>query len=815
MRHHQRLPAWQTRIRPAGTSAALLLVFAWGALAMGTQAAAATCPIDVASNGYTLAAAQKALAAVTSSCRTIVFTPGTYQFNATFKITASSVTVTAEPGAVIKPAAGGKFSEGLVKVNASGVTLADLTLDGSGAATDGIRTGASSTVITRTSVKNVGQRGIYILGSASDATVSGCTVNGFGDRGILTSAGRTTVDSCTVSGGQGHGMWAFSGADRTSFTNNNVSGNANMGMEFSKATNFTASGNVIHDNHTLGIHMLRSKTGTVSGNTVYQNKSNGIDSHGSTYITIENNKSYLNGGPRLPDTVEGQGIEVYCSQNIKVLSNTVWNNSQDQSGNRNGIQVADNNGQNGELLTRDIIVDRNLAYDDQASPTQAWAIRLGGNVASVKPDLNFITVTNNTGYGNINPGLYTGGLAPNATVTITNNHLGDGSNTVPGVPTDVTATAGDASATVTWSAPASNGGSAITGYTVTSSPGGFTAAAAATARSATVGGLTNGTSYSFTVTATNAVGPSAASDPSNSVTPQPAVTLTTVQETEPAVSYNTWAGITDPVSSGGSYRISETAGAKATVTFTATSITWLMTEGPDRGLASVTIDGVSVGTVDLYAANPTNASETYSGLTDSVHTIVIKVLGTKRGSATAANVTVDGFLVGATTTPVEDTSPTVTFDSWTGAVNASADGGTYRASATSGATVTFTFTGSRVNWITARSPRYGMASVSIDGGAAVTVDLYSATQQWRVVGWSFAGLSSGSHTLTIKVLGVKNAASSGTKVLVDATVIAAAGSADLAAAASGESAAAAPYAGEAGPPIRSTWAQDEPMRTNR
>ncbi|MBR7784871.1 IPTL-CTERM sorting domain-containing protein, partial [Undibacterium sp. LFS511W] len=45
---------------------------------------------------------------------------------------------------------------------------------------------------------------------------------------------------------------------------------------------------------------------------------------------------------------------------------------------------------------------------------------------------------------------------------------------VPGAPTSVSATAGTGSATVTFTAPASNGGAAITTYTATSSPGGFT-----------------------------------------------------------------------------------------------------------------------------------------------------------------------------------------------------------------------------------------------------------------------------------------------------------------------------------------------------
>ena len=79
------------------------------------------------------------------------------------------------------------------------------------------------------------------------------------------------------------------------------------------------------------------------------------------------------------------------------------------------------------------------------------------------------------------------------------------------------ASPGNTQATVGWTAPASNGGSAITSYTVTSSPGGFTATTLGT--SASVTGLTNGTPYTFTVTASNAIGTGPASGASAPVTP--------------------------------------------------------------------------------------------------------------------------------------------------------------------------------------------------------------------------------------------------------------------------------------------------------
>ena len=126
----------------------------------------------------------------------------------------------------------------------------------------------------------------------------------------------------------------------------------------------------------------------------------------------------------------------------------------------------------------------------------------------------------------------TGFLANNVSATAYYDTCGDGCDysseyspsvaatapaTVPGAPTAVSAVAGNAQATVTFSPPASDGGSAITGYTVTSNPGSITASGAGSP--IVVTGLTNGTAYTFTVTATNAVGTGPASSPSNSVTP--------------------------------------------------------------------------------------------------------------------------------------------------------------------------------------------------------------------------------------------------------------------------------------------------------
>jgi hypothetical protein len=89
---------------------------------------------------------------------------------------------------------------------------------------------------------------------------------------------------------------------------------------------------------------------------------------------------------------------------------------------------------------------------------------------------------------------------------------------VPGAPTNASATAGSQQASVSFTAPSDLGiPASITGYRVTSSPGGFTATGASSP--ITVTGLTNGTAYTFTVEAQNAAGYGPASSASNSVTP--------------------------------------------------------------------------------------------------------------------------------------------------------------------------------------------------------------------------------------------------------------------------------------------------------
>ena len=119
-------------------------------------------------------------------------------------------------------------------------------------------------------------------------------------------------------------------------------------------------------------------------------------------------------------------------------------------------------------------------------------------------------------------------------------------------PHNVTATAGKAQAMVSFSAPVSDGGSAITGYTVTSNPpGGTDVNAGSTATTHTITGLKNGTAYTFSVQASNATGTGPASSPSNSVTPID-VPGAPVNVTATAGNAQAMVSFSAPVSDGGS-----------------------------------------------------------------------------------------------------------------------------------------------------------------------------------------------------------------------------------------------------------------------
>ena len=143
---------------------------------------------------------------------------------------------------------------------------------------------------------------------------------------------------------------------------------------------------------------------------------------------------------------------------------------------------------------------------------------------------------------------------------------------VPARPTAPTAKPGNTQVTVTWQAP-TTGGSSITSYKVTSSPGTKFCTWSSGPLTCTVLGLSNGTKYTFTVTAHNSVGTGPASAASNGVVPRstPSITTTTLPAATVGTRYSSQvvvSGGTSPfkwsISSGGlppGLRLNATTGA--------------------------------------------------------------------------------------------------------------------------------------------------------------------------------------------------------------------------------------------------------------
>ncbi|MCX6530421.1 MAG: fibronectin type III domain-containing protein, partial [Actinobacteria bacterium] len=171
---------------------------------------------------------------------------------------------------------------------------------------------------------------------------------------------------------------------------------------------------------------------------------------------------------------------------------------------------------------------------------------------------------------------------------------------VPGVPTSVLAERGDEFASVSWVAPASNGAT-ITRYTVTSNPGGLTCVWVSGPLNCDVLGLANGTSYTFTVSATNSVGEGNPSSASQSVVPAavPGMPTSVSGSSGNGTVSLTWSA---PTAVGGSgvidYAIEYSSNSGATwVTFT---------DGVSTA-TSASVTGLSNGTSYVFRVAATNA----------------------------------------------------------------------------------------------------------------------------------------------------------------------------------------------------------------
>jgi bacillopeptidase F len=108
----------------------------------------------------------------------------------------------------------------------------------------------------------------------------------------------------------------------------------------------------------------------------------------------------------------------------------------------------------------------------------------------------------------------------------------------------------------------------------------------------------------------------------------------------------TWGTVSSSSASGGTYIRADIAGQQTQFRFRGTQIEWDTVLGPGMGMANVYIDGVFKGKVDNYSATAKYQSPlTYGGLTDTIHTFTVVVLGTHRAGASGSVIAIDRWIV--------------------------------------------------------------------------------------------------------------------------------------------------------------------------
>src|SRR5439155_7741127 len=289
----------------------------------------------------------------------------------------------------------------------------------------------------------------------------------------------------------------------------------------------------------------------------------------------------------------------------------------------------------------------------------------------------------------------------------------------------------------------------------------------------------NGSSHTLTAVARDAAGNTTTSAPITvTVSNAPPATLaaTRFENTDLSITYTDgtpapgqpagwWHGSRSRGWSGATASFNRSAGARATFTFSGTSVSWIGFRAPWAGIARVFLDGAFAAELDLYSTTeqPQTAVFSATGLSPGTHTLTVEVTGRKNVAATDDAVVVDAFDVAPSSPPstagtrFEETAPSVTYTTgWTrGDTTRAWSGGTAAASATAGAQATFTFIGTEVRWIGLRGPETGIARVFLDGAFLAEVDTFSATEVHPVV-FTGAGLAAGGHVSMNAGAGLEN-----------------------------------------------------------
>ncbi|MBI3953508.1 MAG: hypothetical protein HY330_03245, partial [Chloroflexi bacterium] len=240
--------------------------------------------------------------------------------------------------------------------------------------------------------------------------------------------------------------------------------------------------------------------------------------------------------------------------------------------------------------------------------------------------------------------------------------------------------------------------------------------------------------------------------------------VTAYEESSPQVAYGgAWTTWSNPGHSGGTARYSNQTGATATLSFEGTFVGLVYARHLEGGIATVSIDGAVVDSLDMYGSLALQQRRTYS-VAAGAHQLVISVSGAKSAASLGRYIFLDAILADAAL--YEESGTQVSYGgAWINWSDPGLTGGTARYSNQTGATATLDFGGTFVRLVYALHPEGGIATVTIDGVVVDNLDMYGslALQQRRTY-----SVAAGRHRLVVSVSGTKSAASLGRYIFLDA-----------------------------------------------
>jgi hypothetical protein len=261
--------------------------------------------------------------------------------------------------------------------------------------------------------------------------------------------------------------------------------------------------------------------------------------------------------------------------------------------------------------------------------------------------------------------------------------------------------------------------------------------------------------------------------------PAAAQNIARIEQDNPSIVYSgNWYSNTSNAHSQGLAALTNTRGARATLTFTGTGIAWLGVKDGWSGLANVYLDG-RMQVVDTFGSGGyQQALFAAGGLSSGPHTLSIEVTHERNDRTQGSWVWIDAFLIengepvpgGVTATigRVEENHPALVYSGrWFANAGTAHSRGAVALAMDAGARVTVAFEGTGIRWIGYRDEWSGVARIFVDGDLKSTVDAYLAPSHAQATLYQLDGLAPGPHTLAIEATGTRNESAKGSWIWVD------------------------------------------------